>query len=149
MIASAEKEYLAAEEKFKAGDLEAAKRGFDRAVDQLLQSPPEIRADERVQHELERVLESVNRPELAALQSDTPAAKQKAEPAPIDETNEITPPVDPNVKAQAEAESQSHAFRAAADAHRPGGRLHQLFFHTTRTRDVCKARWSAAAATAK
>ena len=43
LIASAEKEYLAAEEKFKAGDLEAAKRGFDRAVDQLLQSPPEIR----------------------------------------------------------------------------------------------------------
>src|SRR6266478_379821 len=104
LIASAEKDYRAGEEKFKAGDLEAAKRSFDRAVDQLLQSPPEIRGDERVQHELERVLEGVNRPELAALQSDNPAAKQKAEPAPIDETNEITPPVDPNVKAQAEAE---------------------------------------------
>jgi hypothetical protein len=70
LIANAEKEYQAAEEKFKAGELEAAKRGFDRAVDQLLQSPPEIRADERVQRELERVLESVNRPELAALQTD-------------------------------------------------------------------------------
>jgi len=104
LIASAEKDYRVGEEKFKAGDLEAAKRSFDRAVDQLLQSPPEIRGDERVQHELERVLEGVNRPELAALQSDNPAAKQKAEPAPIDETNEITPPVDPNVKAQAEAE---------------------------------------------
>jgi membrane-bound lytic murein transglycosylase D len=104
LIASAEREYQAAEDKLKAGDLEAAKQGFDRALDQLLQSPPEIRADERVQHELERVLESVNRPELAALQTDTPAANQKAEPAPIDETNEITPPVDPNVKAQAEAE---------------------------------------------
>jgi membrane-bound lytic murein transglycosylase D len=104
LIANAEREYQAAEEKFKAGDLEAAKRGFDRAVDQLLQSPPEVRADERVQHELERVLEAVNRPELAALQTDNPAAKQKAEPAPIDETNEVTPPDDPNVKAQAEAE---------------------------------------------
>src|SRR5712692_5120896 len=104
LIASAEKDYRVGEEKFKAGDLEAAKRSFDRAVDQLLQSPPEIRGDERVQHELERVLEGVNRPELAALQSDNPAAKQKAEPAPIDETNEITPPVDPNVKARAEAE---------------------------------------------
>ena len=104
LIANAEKEYLAGEEKFKAGDLEAAKRSFDRAVDQLLQSPPEVRADERVQHELERVLEAVNRPELAALQTDNPAPKQKAEPAPIDETNEVTPPVDPNVKAQAEAE---------------------------------------------
>ncbi len=104
LIANAEKEYQGGEEKFKAGDLEAAKRGFDRAVDELLQSPPEVRADERVQHELERVLEAVNRPELAALQSDNPAPQQKAEPAPIDETNEITPPVDPNVKAKAEAE---------------------------------------------
>ncbi len=73
----------------------------------LLQSPPEIRSDERVQHELERVLESTNRPELAALQSDNPAPEQKAEPAPIDEVNDVTPPVDPNVKARAEAEVQA------------------------------------------
>ena len=75
-----------------------------RAADLLLQSPADIRSDERVEHELERVLEGVNRPELASLQSDSATAKQKAEPAPIDETNEITPPVDPNVKAQAEVE---------------------------------------------
>jgi membrane-bound lytic murein transglycosylase D len=104
VIASAEKEYQAGEEKFKAGDLEAAKRSFDHAVDMLLQSPAQVRSDERVQHELERVLEGVNRPELAALQSDNPAPQQKAEPAPIDEVNEVTPPVDPNVKARAEAE---------------------------------------------
>jgi membrane-bound lytic murein transglycosylase D len=104
LIASAEKEYQTGEDKFKAGDLEAAKRSFDHAVDLLLQSPAEIRSDERVQHELERVLESVNRPELAALQTDNPAPQQKAEPAPIDEVNDVTPPVDPNVKARAEAE---------------------------------------------
>ena len=61
-------------------------------MDMLLQSPPEVRSDERVQHELERVLESVNRPALAALQSDNPAPQQKAEPAPIDEANDITFP---------------------------------------------------------
>jgi len=104
LIANAEKEYQAGEGKFKAGDLEAAKRSFDHAVDLLLQSPAEIRSDERVQHELERVLEDVNRPEMAALQSDNPAPQQKAEPAPIDEVNDVTPPVDPNVKARAEAE---------------------------------------------
>ncbi len=100
LIVNAEKEYQAGEEKFKAGDLEAAKRNFDRAVDMLSQSPAEIRSDERIEHELDRVLESVNRPELAALQSDTPDSKQKAEPAPIDEVNDETPPVDPNVKAR-------------------------------------------------
>src|SRR6266404_6774303 len=104
LIANADKEYQVGQEKFKAGDLEAAKRNFDRAVDLLLQSPAEVRSDERVQHELERVLEGVNRPEMAALQSDNPAPQQKAEPAPIDEVNDVTPPVDPNVKARAEAE---------------------------------------------
>jgi membrane-bound lytic murein transglycosylase D len=104
LVANADKEYQAGEDKFKAGDLEAAKRNFDHAVDMLLQSPAEVRADERVQHELERVLEGVNRPEMAALQSDNPAPQQKAEPAPIDEVNDVTPPVDPNVKARAEAE---------------------------------------------
>ena len=104
LIARAEKEYQAGEEKFKTGGPEAAKRNFDRAVDMLLQSPPEVRSDERVQHELERVLEGVNRPEMAALQSDNPPAQQKAEPAPIDEVNDVTPPVDANVKARAEAE---------------------------------------------
>src|ERR1700730_19215110 len=104
LIANAEKEYQAGEGKFRAGDLEAAKRSFDHAVDLLVQSPAEIRSDERVQHELERVLEDVNRPEMAALQTDNPAPQQKAEPAPIDEVNHVTPPVDPNVKARAEAE---------------------------------------------
>jgi membrane-bound lytic murein transglycosylase D len=99
LIVNADKEYLAGEDKFKAGDLEAAKRNFDHAVDMLLQSPAEIRSDERVQHELERVLEGVNRPEMAALQSDNPAPQRKAEPAPIDEVNDVTPPVDPSVKA--------------------------------------------------
>ncbi|MBZ5652665.1 MAG: transglycosylase SLT domain-containing protein [Acidobacteriia bacterium] len=104
LIVNAEKEYQAGEEKFKTGDLEAAKRNFDRAVDMLSQRPAEVRSDERIEHELDRVLEAVNRPELAALQSDSPEPKQKAEPAPIDEVNDVTPPVDPNVKAQAEAE---------------------------------------------
>src|SRR5579862_6523589 len=107
VIASAEKEFQAGEDKFKAGDLEAAKRSFDHAADLLLQSPAEVRSDEQVQHELERVLEGANRPEMAALQSDNPAPKQKAEPAPIDEVNDVTPPVDPNVKARAEAEIQA------------------------------------------
>ncbi|MGA8311094.1 MAG: transglycosylase SLT domain-containing protein [Terriglobales bacterium] len=106
LIMQVEREYQRGEERFKAGNLEESKQSFDKAADLLLQSPPEIRSDERLQHELERVLESVNRPELAALQVDSAGAKQKSEPAPIDETNEVTPPVDPNVKAQAEAEIQ-------------------------------------------
>ena len=104
LIASAENEYQAGDQKFKAGDLEAAKQHLDKAADLLLQSPGDVRSDERVQRELERILEAANRPELSALQSDNPSSQQKAEPAPIDEANEVTPPVDANVKARAEAE---------------------------------------------
>ncbi|HXP16451.1 MAG TPA: transglycosylase SLT domain-containing protein [Terriglobales bacterium] len=103
LIASSEKEYLAGENNFKAGQLEDAKKNFDRAIDLLVQ-PAEIRSDERVQHELEKVLEAVNRPELSALQWDNASGEQKAEPAPIDAVNEVTPRVDASVKAQAEAE---------------------------------------------
>ncbi len=88
-----------------------------------------------MQHELERVLEGVNRPELAALQSDNPAPQQKAEPAPIDEANEVTPPVDPNVKAQAEAEIKAtHSDLPLMLTDQVAG-LHQLFFHI-RGRDI-------------
>ncbi len=109
LIATAEREYQAGEQEFKADNFEAAKGHLDKAADRLLQSSPEVRLDERVQHELERILEAANRPELSAFQSDNPAPKQKAEPAPIDEANEVTPPVDANVKAQAEAEVKATA----------------------------------------
>jgi membrane-bound lytic murein transglycosylase D len=70
-----------------------------------LASPAEMRDDPRFQPEFDRVLESVNELELAALQQSEPAPEQKAEPAPIDEANEVTNyPVDPNLKAKATAE---------------------------------------------
>src|SRR6266478_2220330 len=135
LIASAEKDYRAGEEKFKAGDLEAAKRSFDRAVDEVVQSKNQIRGKERMKQGLERDLEGENRPELAALKSDNPAAKQKAEPAPIDETNEITPPVDPNVKAQAEAEVKATRSELPLMLTDPVA-AYNNYFSTTRGHDI-------------
>src|SRR4029077_12715950 len=56
LIAQVEREYQKDEERFKAGDLEASKQSLDKAADLLLQSPADVRSDDRVQHELERVL---------------------------------------------------------------------------------------------
>ena len=56
LIVNAEKAYQAGEEKFKAGDLEAAKRSFDRAVDMLRKVRPRSGRNERIEHELDRVL---------------------------------------------------------------------------------------------
>ena len=57
--------------------------------------------------EFDRIVDGINGLELLALQQGDGFTEQKSEPAPIDEANEVTPPVDPNVKAKAEAEIKS------------------------------------------
>jgi len=104
LIARAEKEYRAGQQNYSAGHLEAAKENFDRAFDLLLSSSLDVRSDQRLQDEFDRVLEGVNSLELQALQEGDGFSEQKSEPAPIDEANEVTFPVDPNIKAKAEAE---------------------------------------------
>jgi len=106
LLANVQKEHQAALESFKAGNLEGAKQHFDRTFELMLKAPPEVGADERIKEEFDKILEEVNSPQMAAMQQvDT--TDQKAEPAPIDEVNEVTPPVDANVKAKAEAEVKS------------------------------------------
>jgi membrane-bound lytic murein transglycosylase D len=104
LIARVEKEYQSGQENYAAGHLEAAKQNFDSAFNQLLGSGLDLRSDDRLQRELDRLLDGVNSLELAALQQGDGFAEQKSEPAPIDEANELNPTADANVKAKAEAE---------------------------------------------
>src|ERR1019366_1974543 len=104
LIARVEKEYQSGQDNYRAGHLEAAKQNFDSAFNQLLGSGFDLRSDDRLQQELDRILDGINGLELAALQQGDGFAEQKSEPAPIDEANELTPAVDENVKAKAEAE---------------------------------------------
>src|ERR1700675_2238514 len=104
LIARVEKEYQSGQDNYRAGHLEAAKQNFDSAFNQLLGSGFDLRSDDRLEPELDRILEGINGLELAALQQGDGFAEQKSEPAPIDEANELTPAVDQNVKAKAEAE---------------------------------------------
>ena len=107
LIARVEKEYQAGLDNYHAGHLEAAKQSFDSAFNQLLGSGFDLPSDDRLEHELDRLLDGVNGLELAALQQGDGFAEQKSEPAPIDEANELTPAVDQKVKAKAEAEIKS------------------------------------------
>src|SRR5438477_2334525 len=107
IIAQAEKEYQAGRDNYKAGHLDAAKQNFDRAFNLLLGSTLDVYSDERLQQELDRVLEGVNSEDMQALQEGEGFTEQKAEPAPIDEANGVTFPVDPKIKAQAEVEVQA------------------------------------------
>jgi membrane-bound lytic murein transglycosylase D len=105
-IADAEKAYAAGQEDYKAGHLDAAKEDFNRAVDILMQGPVEIKADERLQQEFDKITEEINKLEMVAFKDGDGFSEQQPEPAPIDEANTANIPVDPNVKAKAEADLQ-------------------------------------------
>jgi membrane-bound lytic murein transglycosylase D len=107
-IKKVEEEYQSGLKLYNAGQKQDAKQHFDRAFNLLVGSPSDIRSDKRFEPEFNRVLDSVNKLELAELQQADNAAEQKSEPAPIDEANEVTNyPIDPNLKAKATAEMQA------------------------------------------
>ncbi len=107
LIARAEKEYQAGLANHQAGKIEDAKQNFDNALNALLSSNLDVRSDERLEKEFDRIVAGVN--ELypggtAADAASSQDAQQKSEPAPIDTTNELTPAADAGVKAKAQAE---------------------------------------------
>lgn len=89
---------------YAAGRVEEAHADFDKAVDLLLEGPLDIRSDERLQAEFDKVIEGVYTLEMAAVTAggDT-VAEQKSEPAPIDEANSITFPEQPTVTPEQQA----------------------------------------------
>ena len=106
MVQAAEREYQQGQAEYKAGHLKAAKEHFDRAVEMMMQGPVDIQSDERLRNEFDKIVDDVHTLEMQAFKQGDGFTEQKAEPAPIDEANDVSAPVDPNVKAKAEAELQ-------------------------------------------
>ncbi len=107
LIARAEKEYQAGLANQQAGKTDEAKQNFDNALNALLSSSLDVRSDERLEKEFDRVVAGVNQLYPGGTSADAGSsqdAQQKSEPAPIDATNEITPAADAGVKAKAQAE---------------------------------------------
>jgi peptidoglycan lytic transglycosylase D len=110
LISKVDKEYQAGQASFNSGNQKDAKAHFEAAYDLLMNSSLDLHSDPRLQKEYDQVLAGVNSTMQAMdqqEQSGSDQADQKAEPAPIDEANEATPPVDESVKAKAEAEVKS------------------------------------------
>jgi membrane-bound lytic murein transglycosylase D len=103
-IAEAEKAYQAGQANYQAGHLDAAKLDFNRAVDILMQTPGGVKSDDRLQQEFDKITEEINKKEMAAFKAGDGFTEQQTEPAPIDEANQVTFSVDPNLKARAEAD---------------------------------------------
>src|SRR5215470_10924492 len=106
LVAKAESDYQAGISNFHAGKADDAKHNFDNALNALLSSNFDIRSDERLQKEFDRIVQGVNEiyPGGTPQEAEAQEPQQKAEPAPIDTTNEIAPTADAGTKAKAEAE---------------------------------------------
>ncbi len=110
LVKQVEAEYAKGEANYRTGHLEAARENFDNAFDLLLTSPIGVHSDDRLEHEFDKIVEGVNRLEMLALKEGDGFTGQRSEPAPIDEANEVTFPIDPAVRAKAEAElRQTHS----------------------------------------
>ncbi|HEY1678927.1 MAG TPA: LysM peptidoglycan-binding domain-containing protein [Candidatus Sulfotelmatobacter sp.] len=107
LIARVEKEYQAGLDKFQAGKSDEARQNFDSALNDLLGSSFDVRSDERLEAEFNRIVQGVNNLYPGGTSEAEQTAQdqqQKAEPAPIDETNDIAPAATAGTKAKAEAE---------------------------------------------
>jgi membrane-bound lytic murein transglycosylase D len=104
LIVQLEKEYQAGQVNFKAGRLAAAKQNYDHAIDILARSQINVESDLRLLHESEQLQAAEKTLQQQDAQQEQAEQVKPAEPAPIDEANDLTPPADANTKAKAEAE---------------------------------------------
>jgi peptidoglycan lytic transglycosylase D len=104
MLRAVEREYEAGRANYTSGHLEAAKDAFNRAFELLLKGPVNVHSDPRLEAEFDKVVDGVHSLEMVALKEGDGFTEQMAQPAPIDEANDVTFPVDPKIKALAAAE---------------------------------------------
>src|ERR1051326_4429651 len=104
LLAQVEKEYEAGQVEFKAGRLETAKTKYDHALELLAKSGMDVKSDPRLQQEFDQLQAAQKTVQQQDAQQEQAEQVKPAEPAPIDEANDVTPPVDETTKAKAEAE---------------------------------------------
>jgi peptidoglycan lytic transglycosylase D len=103
LIGEVEKAYADGQSNYRKGDLPAAKSEFDRAVDLMLTSGIDIKAEPQLQDEFDRIVDAVNALEMEALKQGNGFAP-KEEPSPADVASDVTFAVDPNIVAKAQSQ---------------------------------------------
>src|SRR6266851_2567337 len=103
LINRAEQTYRSGVDNYRAGHLDAARVDFDTAVDLLLTSGMDLKADPQLADEFDHLLNAVNSLEVAALKQGN-GFSPVIEAAPLDAANEVTFPANPTLTAQVAAE---------------------------------------------
>ena len=104
LIARADKLYQAGQTEYQNGHLDAARQNFDQAFNVMLSSNLDLRDNPLLEKEFDKIVDGVRELEQVALREGDGFTEQRSEPAPIDEANDITFPLDPAIRAKAEAE---------------------------------------------
>ncbi|MGA7830461.1 MAG: LysM peptidoglycan-binding domain-containing protein [Terracidiphilus sp.] len=103
LIQQVDEAYARGEASYHKGDLPQAKQEFDRAVDLMLASGIDIKSDQELQDEFDRIVDGVNALEMEALKLGN-GFVPKEEEAPADVAEDVTFEVDPNIVAKAKAD---------------------------------------------
>jgi len=103
LIAQVEAAYAAGDADYRKGQLAEAKIQFDRAVDLMLSSGLDIKADPQLQDEFDKIVDQVNGLEMEALKQGN-GFVPKEEITPAEAASDVTFAVDPNLVAKATAD---------------------------------------------
>jgi membrane-bound lytic murein transglycosylase D len=103
LINKAEAAYRSGVDNYRAGHLDAARIDFDSAVDLMLTSGMDVKADPQLADEFDHLLNAVNSLEMAALKQGN-GFSPALEAAPLDAANEVTFPANAALTAKVTAE---------------------------------------------
>jgi len=103
LIQQVEQAYAQGQAAYRKGKLADAKVDFDRAVDLMLLSGIDIKADSQLQDEFDRIVDGVNALEMEALKQGNGFVPPE-EPTPSEVASDVTFEVDPNIVAKARAD---------------------------------------------
>jgi membrane-bound lytic murein transglycosylase D len=103
LIQQVDEAYSAGQADYKKGDLPAARRDFDHAVDLMLTSGIEIKSTPELQDEFDRIVDQINGLEMEALRQGN-GFTPKTEDTPAEAAEEVTFVVDPNIVAKAKTD---------------------------------------------
>jgi membrane-bound lytic murein transglycosylase D len=103
LIDAVEKAYQTGMSDYQQGHFAAARANFDYAVDLMLKCNCDIRSDQAISDEFDRIVDAVNTLELDALSQGNSLTPQ-AEPSPVDVAGNITAPASAAVTAKAAAD---------------------------------------------
>ncbi len=106
LISQAERAYTSGVNNYRAGHLDAARNDFDFAVDLMLTSGMDLKADAQLSDEFDHLLSAVNSLEMAALKQGN-GFSAPIEAAPLDAANEVTFPPNAALTAQVTQELKS------------------------------------------